>query len=385
MSTKKPDVADSWEEIDEERLPGSISILKNTSNNTTGTSTKVSGRASTSASRLQDTLPQTLEDELRPKMVQRPMQILKRPQSSAGTDGKSPVDNKPKTQIKSLDQRKEEYAKARLRILGSAHDDEETETKKATATTTTSSATGTNGFRIGNVNNNNNSNNNNGIGGNSGVGVGGVGVVGSTANSSANNAYRYHSPYRQQAPIGTFPPSMQNGPPPPPPGAGQSAGMYYPHMGNQSQHHPMHSPHHPLHHPPSAFPHVPHHHHHLQHNGHPYQHQQHFGQHINSAPGTQPMYGGRNGGNVPGGSGFYPPKGGPPPYAEANGGAPLLGHAPPGVHPNHPYGSGAAGGYGQANSHGNLVGHGGANISNNQHVLRLPAGPDGSQGFNVRR
>ncbi|XP_058126420.1 myb-like protein J [Anopheles ziemanni] len=383
MSTKKPDVADSWEEIDEERLPGTISILKNTSNNTTGTSTKVNSRASTSAVRQQDTLSQTLEDELRPKMVPRPMQILKRPQSSAGTDGKSPVDNKPKTQIKSLDQRKEEYAKARLRILGSAHDEEETETKKATATTTTSNSTGTNGLRIGNVNNNNNNNNsnNNGIGGNSGVGVGGVGVVGNPANSSANNAYRYYPPYRQQAPIGTFPPSMQNGPPPPP-GAGQSAGMYYPHMGNQSQHHPMHSPHHPLHHPPSAFPHVPHHHHHLQHNGHPYQHQQHFGQHINSAPGTQHMYGGRNGGNVPGGSGFFP-KGGPSSFAEVNGGAPLLGHAPPGVHPNHPYGVGATGGYGQANA--NLVGHGGANISNNQHVLRLPAGPDGSQGFNVRR
>uniref|UniRef100_A0AAG5DES5 SUZ RNA-binding domain-containing n=1 Tax=Anopheles atroparvus TaxID=41427 RepID=A0AAG5DES5_ANOAO len=379
MATKKPDVADSWEEIDEERLPGTISILKNTSNST-GTTTKPNSRASTSgsAARLQDTLPQMLEEELRPKMIPRPMQILKRPQSSAGTDGKSPTDSKPKTQIKSLDQRKQEYAEARLRILGSAHDDEEAETKKVTPTTT-SNTTASNGYRINNANNNNNnSNNSNGVvgGGSAAAGSAGVGVIGSTANSNANNAYRYHSPYRQQAPIGTFPPSLQNAP-----SQGLIAPMYYPSMGNQSQHHPMHSAH-GMHHPPSAYPHVPHHH--LQHNNHPYQHQQHFGQHINPPTGSQHLYGGRNGGNAPGGPGYFA-KGGPAPYAEANG-APLLGHAPPGVHHNHtiPYG-GAGGGYGQTNSHGNLVGNAGANIGNNQHVLRLPAGPDGSQGFNVRR
>lgn len=357
MSTKKQDVADSWEEIDEERLPATISILKNTTNSA-GTMMKVSPRATgANTTRQQDTLPQMLEEELRPKMVPRPMQILKRPQSSGGTDGKSPSDSKPKTQIKSLDQRKQAYAEARLRILGSAHDDEEAEPKKATPTTASPNVT--NGQRINNVNNNNNSI---AAGGGNVAGGGVVGVAGSTANNNANNAYRYHSPYRQQAPIGTFPPPLQNAPPP-----GQTAGMYYPSMNNQNPQHPMHSTH-PLHHPHNAFPHVPHHH--LQHNSHPYQHQQHFAQHINPQSGTQHLYGARNSGSN---------------------GPPLLGHAPPGVHHNHiiPYGSGIGGvggiGYGQANSHGSPVGHAGANVANNQHVVRLPAGPDGSQGFNMRR
>lgn len=72
-----------------------------------------------------------LEEELRPRMIlQRPqMQILRRPQSKAQEE-KAAADQKPKTQIKSLDQRKQEYAEARLRILGSAHDEEEQQQKQ---------------------------------------------------------------------------------------------------------------------------------------------------------------------------------------------------------------------------------------------------------------
>uniref|UniRef100_A0A182TI98 SUZ RNA-binding domain-containing n=1 Tax=Anopheles melas TaxID=34690 RepID=A0A182TI98_9DIPT len=289
MSSKKEEIADSWEEIDEERLANAITILKNsTSPGTEQTDSAKPSSASSGNAARQNSLPQMLEEELRPKMVVRPMQILKRPQSSGASEGKSPADSKPKTQIKSLDQRRQEYAEARLRILGSAHDDEEAETKKNTPAT--------NGYRVNNVNNNNSSSGNgsSNTSGSVGPGAGGGGgevMAGNGANNNASNVYRYHSPYRQQAPIGTFPPAMQNGPP---------------------------------------------------------------GRAAQAGPGGGPMS------------------------------SPLLGHAPPGVIPNHtmPYSGGAGGVFTQANSHGSA---GGSNVVSNQHVLRLPAGPDGSQGFNMRR
>lgn len=72
-----------------------------------------------------------LEEELRPRMIlQRPqMQILRRPQSQTQEEIAA-AESKPKTQIKSLDQRKQAYAEARLRILGSAHDEEEQQQKQ---------------------------------------------------------------------------------------------------------------------------------------------------------------------------------------------------------------------------------------------------------------
>nr|XP_040233928.2 maternal protein pumilio [Anopheles coluzzii] len=399
MSSKKEEIADSWEEIDEERLANAITILKNsTSPGTEQTDSAKPPSAPSGNAARQNSLPQMLEEELRPKMVVRPMQILKRPQSSGGSEGKSPADSKPKTQIKSLDQRRQEYAEARLRILGSAHDDEEAETKKTTPAT--------NGYRVNNVNNNNSSSGNSSSnpasgsvgpgagGGGGGSGVGGEVMAGNGANNNASNVYRYHSPYRQQAPIGTFPPAMQNGPP------GRAAqagpGLYYStpnlHHHPHHPHHPMHGTH-PMHHP---FPPMPqhHHHHHQQQqqqqqqlSSHPYQHQQHFAPLLNHQPaggGRDGGWyaGGRNGGNVPGAAGYYPGKG----YGEGGGpmSSPLLGHAPPGVIPNHtmPYSGGASGVFAQANSHGST---GGSNVVSNQHVLRLPAGPDGSQGFNMRR
>ena len=110
------------------QLANAITILKNsTSPGTEQTDSAKPPSAPSGNAARQNSLPQMLEEELRPKMVVRPMQILKRPQSSGGSEGKSPADSKPKTQIKSLDQRRQEYAEARLRILGSAHDDEEAE------------------------------------------------------------------------------------------------------------------------------------------------------------------------------------------------------------------------------------------------------------------
>ncbi|XP_021711918.1 SUZ domain-containing protein 1-like [Aedes aegypti] len=73
-----------------------------------------------------------LEEELRPRMIlQRPqMQILRRPQSQAQEAEKAAIESKPKAQIKSLDQRKQEYARPASRILGSAHDEEEQQQTK---------------------------------------------------------------------------------------------------------------------------------------------------------------------------------------------------------------------------------------------------------------
>ncbi|XP_050077900.1 protein pygopus [Anopheles maculipalpis] len=391
MSSKKQEIADSWEDIDEEQLANAITILKNsTSVEGDKVDSSKSYAASGTAAR-QNTLPQMLEEELRPRIVARPMQILKRPQTSGGSEGKSAADSKPKTQIKSFDQRKEEYAKARLRILGSAHDDEEAETKKTTPTT--------NGYRINNVNNNvgssgnassNASSTSGGSGGGSGGVVSGDGIPGNGANNNSNNMYRYHPPYRQLPSNAIIPTAKQKGPQ----GRGQGAPVvYYPTTPNLHHHH--HHPHHPMQsthplHPHHTFPPMPHHHHlltqqpHQQqpHGSHPYQHQQHFAQLNHQQPGGRDSgwyVGGRNGGNLT--VGYYG-GGGSQAYGEGNGGpllSPLLGHAPPGAIPNHAMSYNG----GQPNAHGSS---GGSNITTtNQHVLRLPAGPDGSQGFNMRR
>lgn len=62
-------------------------------------------------------------------IVQKPaVVILRRPQaSSSNGTGENGNGNKPKTQIKSLHQRQQEYAEARMRILGSMPDDDSEE------------------------------------------------------------------------------------------------------------------------------------------------------------------------------------------------------------------------------------------------------------------
>ncbi|XP_058449630.1 GATA zinc finger domain-containing protein 10 [Malaya genurostris] len=152
MSSKSQDLVDSWEEIDEDRLTSRLSKL-------TDEGTTESGETCTNRDSSEPTgssLTAMLEEELRPRMIlQRPqMQILRRPQSKIPEE-KATSESKPKTQIKSFDQRKQEYAEARLRILGSAHDEEEQQqnlpieqVRKTTPIT--------NGYRIGNSPSNNN-------------------------------------------------------------------------------------------------------------------------------------------------------------------------------------------------------------------------------------
>ncbi|XP_055591094.1 protein pygopus [Uranotaenia lowii] len=127
MSAKGQDIADSWEQIDEERLASKLSRLTSDEN---PSSSSQSGSKAGVASK--NSLPAMLDEELRPRMIlQRPqqMQILRRPQAKAQEE-KAAAESKPKTQLKSLDQRKQEYAEARLRILGSAHDEEEQQQKQ---------------------------------------------------------------------------------------------------------------------------------------------------------------------------------------------------------------------------------------------------------------
>ena len=54
--------------------------------------------------------------EFRPKLLQRPIQILKRPTSS---QTEALVQNNIKPQIKTYEQREKEYKEARSRIMGS--------------------------------------------------------------------------------------------------------------------------------------------------------------------------------------------------------------------------------------------------------------------------
>ena len=61
-----------------------------------------------------------VDEEFKPKIIQRPMTILKRPTKPQDEKTSKSNDSKPKAQPKSFDQRQKEYAEARLRILGQA-------------------------------------------------------------------------------------------------------------------------------------------------------------------------------------------------------------------------------------------------------------------------
>lgn len=154
-SKAQQDLVESWEDIDEERLTDGLSKLSNQDSNLPSGS---DGNSEGSGGASNSSLTAMLEEELRPRMIlQRPqMQILRRPQSQTQEE-KAASENKPKTQIKSLDQRKQAYAEARLRILGSAHDEEEQQQKQIEQAPKKSSPN-INGYRI----NNSNTTNNNG-------------------------------------------------------------------------------------------------------------------------------------------------------------------------------------------------------------------------------
>lgn len=298
-------VDDSWEEIDEDRLAVRLSKLSNDEDG----SGQPSGSEGTSSSSRPgarappaNSLPAMLEEELRPRMIlQRPqMQILRRPQSSQAQSEaeKAATEGKPKTQIKSLDQRKQEYAEARLRILGSAHDEEEQQQTKQIEQAPKKGSPNTNGYRINNINNNSNS--------------------GSSANNSTNNnggnirldrpqnAFRpppgnYHMPQLpSQHPGGPFygpHPSGRNQLPPEatgslnhhyypqqPPQVGPHipGGYHYQHHQQQQQHQQQH------HHPPHL--------HHQKHIG-PYGMPPHSSSGYHHGMGPIPAYGGPLGHN----------------------------------------------------------------------------------------
>lgn len=66
------------------------------------------------------------DDEFRPKILQRPIQILKRPTSSQAAEAlaqQAQINSKP--QIKTYEQREKEYKEARTRIMGSASEEVE--------------------------------------------------------------------------------------------------------------------------------------------------------------------------------------------------------------------------------------------------------------------
>ncbi|ETN61568.1 hypothetical protein AND_006776 [Anopheles darlingi] len=379
MSSKPataPCLAESWEEIDEDRLPATIKILKNTSPPKAEQRGETTSRVNGSSTARQATLPETLEEELKPKMVQRPMQILRRPQSNSSTD-KSPLESKPKAQPKSLDQRKQEYAEARLRILGSAHgDEEETESNKKTSSPANGSRT--------NANNNNSSNNSSSSGnntaGNAATGANGVG--GASANNNGggggggNNFRHFHPPYRQQQPVFYSSPPLPTLP--------NHPAMHGSHPA--MQHHPHHNP--------------------FQNGGLPLPYQQHQPQHPHfvpqmNGPSPHPYFNGSGvrtsglaGGGGGGGSavGYYSK--GSAYGSDMNGAAgPLMSLMGHGLSVQHPGGHPAAyGGIGYGSAGAGAVGGSKGSPSagpppngGNQHLLRLPAGPDGSQGFNMRR
>lgn len=297
-SSKGQDVVDSWEEIDEERLASKLKLPNeigpNVGEELAVCASEGSSRMSANSSHFTSTL-----EELRPRMIlQRPqMQILRRPQSTVQEE-KTVTESKPKTQIKSLDQRKQEYAEARLRILGSAHDEEEQlqkqveQLKKGTPNT--------NGYRI-NPNNNNTSH---------------------IRLDRPQNSYRPPPPGNYHLP--QHPPPQHTAPGPfyPQHAVGTGRNQPPPDMGGAPSHHyfQQQAPHHNT--GPYHFP--PHHHHH---------------QPLHQQKQLQPY--------------------GLPPHQ---------------THSSFHHGPGPMGAYGSIGNH-----------NSNNNVLRLPAGPDGSHGFTMRR
>lgn len=306
MTSKgQQDLVDSWEEIDEERLTDRLSKLSNRDSilpSGSEESSQSGGGTSNSS------LTAILEEELRPRMIlQRPqMQILRRPQSQAQEE-KAAAESKPKTQIKSLDQRKQAYAEARLRILGSAHDEEEQQQKQIEQAPKKGSPN-TNGYRI----TNNSTTNNNG---------------GNIRLDRPQNPFRpppgnFHMP-QHPGPGSFFPsphPSGRNHVPPEV--VTSSINHHYYQQQQQQQQQQQVGPH-----VPGGY-HFQHHHHH-----HP---PQHLHQKQLSPYGMLPQSS----------TGFHHGLGGPMPAYSG----PLVG------------------------------GH-----NSNNNVLRMPAGPDGSHGFTIRR
>ncbi|GAB0087894.1 SUZ domain-containing protein [Sergentomyia squamirostris] len=112
MSKKQDDVLDSWEEIDETQLTAKINKMREHSSRTS------SGKKSAILSAEDD--PRSHFNSYGPQ--EPTMKILKRPQDSEGRPGS---DNRPKAPVKTLQQREQEYAEARMRIMGSAKSPED--------------------------------------------------------------------------------------------------------------------------------------------------------------------------------------------------------------------------------------------------------------------
>ncbi|XP_059620600.1 SUZ domain-containing protein 1 [Phlebotomus argentipes] len=112
MSRKQEDVLDSWEEIDEAQLTAKINKMREHS------SKDKNSRKMTILAVEDD--PRSHFGQFGPS--EPTLKILKRPQDGGGTAG---GDVKPKAPVKSLQQREQEYAEARLRILGCAKSPED--------------------------------------------------------------------------------------------------------------------------------------------------------------------------------------------------------------------------------------------------------------------
>nr|XP_019543677.2 GATA zinc finger domain-containing protein 10 [Aedes albopictus] len=341
-------VDDSWEEIDEDRLAARLSLSKLSNDDGTtqptgggGGESSEGGSSRSGGSRgllpVSTSLSAALEEELRPRMIlQRPqqMQILRRPQSlQAQQDGseKAAAESKPKAQIKSLDQRKQAYAEARLRILGSAHDEEEQQQTKQIEQAPKKGSPNTNGYRI-------NSNNSN--------------IISSSTSSSSNSTNNNGGNVRLDRPHMSFRPSplSYHHMPQLPPGHSfygpvSSSGRiplepsnhhFYPGQQQQQQQQQQ-----------VVGPHVP--------GGYHFQHHQQPPHHLHQKP-------------MPG-----------PPY-----GMPLAQSSSTGFHQHHGMGSISVYGGGGGGGNGGIGAFGHHHNSNNN-VLRTPAGPDGSHGFAMRR
>uniref|UniRef100_A0A336LQ29 CSON000337 protein n=1 Tax=Culicoides sonorensis TaxID=179676 RepID=A0A336LQ29_CULSO len=124
--SSKSDILESWEEIDEVQLDSTVNRLKE----------------ETMKSRIEEERLASGPPSTAVQILQKPVVILKRPTNNQNGSENGVTSNgnaRPKTQIKSLHQRQQEYAEARMRILGSMPDDDDKSMMNDNATTTRAS------------------------------------------------------------------------------------------------------------------------------------------------------------------------------------------------------------------------------------------------------
>jgi hypothetical protein len=122
-NAKETDICDDWEQLDQKQIEKSLQSIKLVNNVHDDEEKKFKNGATNKNVNLNVPVFSNVQ------LPQQPIKILQRPASSKTLNELTNQSQNPNNQsqpIKTFEQREQEYAQARLRILGSAHPEEET-------------------------------------------------------------------------------------------------------------------------------------------------------------------------------------------------------------------------------------------------------------------